>query len=494
MLHLTILCILLLRTIGAVDPDNTGFKPSYHRLLGSKTLYCDARQFVDLLRGRPNSFDDDSLEGRHFKLLSANCEPIVFFFFSRHSARFPEGNDADVYNKHMIQIQDALRQHVNTSSSPDKVAELLNWKPKMQLEHESLITHAGSLEQQDIARRFKKLYPEFFNAKRSDVRLGVTTYLRTAQTAVEFLKEVDDLDLGPDCANSFPIHDLDHQQYSSDGLRSHPCYEELMSKYVKRELSFDEECKAISGIKKFKYPLVERARNPKVVQGIIDNISSRLGFTKLNSPIDIVILNDMYDNCRFETALLEDSIWCKLFTEDELKVLEYIEDVNTYIKGAYGHEARPKQSCPVVKDLLETFLSATEEIGDAGPKKRSVFYFSHATPMKKMLAAFGLFEDSESFSEAAISEFERHLKVPENRNWRISGICPFSANMAFILYRCQVPGTDLVEHKVLSTVTEQPVHLSGCKETVCDSRTFFTQYDSFRDCDLKKICAKRKQN
>lgn len=495
-----ILYFFLQQTVGATDPvgsseDACISESSYHRLLGSKTLYCDARQFVNSPNDRPYSFDKESLEERHSQLLKRNCEPIVFFFFGRHSARFPEGDDADIYNKHMIQIQDALRQHVDESTCPQKVAELFNWKPKMQLEHESLITHIGSLEQRDIARRFKKLYPQFFDAKQSDIKLGVTNYLRTAQTALEFLKEVDNFDLSSDCGkNSSPIHDINHQKYSSDRLRSHPCYQRMMGAYVRRELSFDEECKAIMRVKKFKYPLVERARNPKVVQSIIESISTRLGFSGENSPIDFEMLNSMYDNCRFETALSEGSIWCKLFTEKELKVLEYIEDVNTYIKGAYGSEARPAQSCPVIKDLLETFISATHRSGDVYPQKQSVFYFSHATPMKKVLAVFGLFTDMDSFSESAISEFERTLKIPEDRNWRISGVCPFSANMAFILYRCQNPGTDRVEHKVLSTVTERPVRLSGCQDIVCDSETFFRNYEPLRDCDLRKICAKRNQD
>lgn len=498
-LHCIIVCLFLVLDQGnsyaSADKDGDKcikLKTLDYELYGTKTLYDDARRYLERKDEIPNSFDDDSLEEEHNDLLQKSCKPVVFYFFGRHSARFPDGDDAVQYNKHMAEIQNMLRQHYNETNCPEKYAEFLNWKPKLQFDFDNLITHLGGIEQREIARRFKKLYPEFFNTNKTDIKIGVTTEIRTSQTAVEFLKEVDGLKLEGCEESLLQTHDVDDPNHDPNKLRSHDCYKKMQDNYKRPYLEFHDDCKnRMKGkVTKQKYPLVDRVRDPKVVQEIIESISKKIGFESAEkSPINVDVLNSIYDNCRFENAFLNDSVWCKLFSKKHLKAMEYIEDVNTYYKGGYGVDARVKQSCPLVKDLVEEFIVATKETSHMDQTRRkSIFYFSHATPMKKLLATFGMFKDDESFSESAIAELERSLKAPKRRNWRISLISPFSGNIAFILYRCQKPGKEDVKFKILSAVTEHPVKLGGCGDTDCSSEKFFKTYEPLRTCDLDKIC------
>lgn len=488
-----LIVLLTSRSTSSLDDNKCKkLKTLDFELYGTKTLYGDARKYLERKDELPNSFSESSLEEEHHNLIRKSCRPVLFYFFGRHSARFPDGDDADLYNKHMAEIQNLLRKHHNQTNCPEKTAEFINWRPKLKFNLDNLITHLGTIEQRDIAKRFKLLYPEFFNVKTSNVKIGVTTELRTSQTAVEFLKEVNGLKLDGCDEKSLPTYDVDDPKFDADKVRTHSCYKKMQDNYAKPLLEFHEDCKSRLKSKgnKQKYLLVDRARDPKVVRDIVDSIAKKLGFENgENSPINAAVLDSLYDNCRFENAFLNDSIWCKLFSKKEMKAFEYIEDVNTYYKGGYGAEARPTQSCPLMRDLLEEFVKAAKETSHmTGLQRRSVFYFSHATPMKKVLATFGLFKDDESYTESAIADFERSLKVPKKRDWRISLITPFSANMAFILYRCQKAGKSDVTFKILSTVTEHPVKLGGCKEANCDSDVFFKKYEPLRTCDMSKIC------
>lgn len=478
---------LLIKTSSASDvcPRLEDLK---YELFGTKTIYGDARKYIQQTDDDdlPKGFDDDSLAEEHKDLVKDDCRPLVFYFIGRHSARFPDGEDIDKYNSDLVELVNKLKASGNKCA--DNYKDLLEWRSKMQNKHDNLITDLGAREERDIARRFKKIYPEFFDTEKSDVDIGVTSKIRTAQTGVEFLREVDGLSLPSGCSeSSLPTNDVDRPSYNLDEVRNAACYKNMIDIHEKPFLEFHKKCDKISGETKIKDPLVDRVKDPRNKKRIAHRVAKKLGLESDESdpPIDYHLLDSIYNTCKFENALKNDSVWCDLFEKKDIEALEYMDDVSTYIKGAYGPKARPKQSCPLVKDLIETFSEATR---GSGRSRKSRFYFSHADPMKKLLATFGMFKDDDNFDESSIREFEKDLKAPKKRRWRSSVITPFSANMAFVLYRCEEPGKP-VKHKILATVTEQPVKLGGCSDTDCNSEKFFATYDNLRDCDLENICA-----
>ena len=77
-------------------------------------------------------------------------------------------------------------------------------------------------------------------------------------------------------------------------------------------------------------------------------IADSLGFE------DIFI---MYDLCRYEQARTpeETSPWCAVFDSEDLKILEYYEDLKYWHKEGYFYELNTQFACPLMENLVETF-------------------------------------------------------------------------------------------------------------------------------------------
>ena len=70
-----------------------------------------------------------------------------------------------------------------------------------------------------------------------------------------------------------------------------------------------------------------------------------------------------------------------------------------------------------------------------------------------------------------------------NRTFKISKICPFSANFAVGLYKCNE--TDFV---VKMFVNEELVNIPACGSKVCSYKKFKAYYSSQTTCDYNEIC------
>ncbi|KAF4532550.1 hypothetical protein B566_EDAN010842, partial [Ephemera danica] len=69
--------------------------------------------------------------------------------------------------------------------------------------------------------------------------------------------------------------------------------------------------------------------------------------------------------CSFETAMMqisgEESPWCAVFSENDLQVIEYAEDLRYYWRDGYGFNISRQQACPAVQDLLRHFQRCGHE-------------------------------------------------------------------------------------------------------------------------------------
>lgn len=64
----------------------------------------------------------------------------------------------------------------------------------------------------------------------------------------------------------------------------------------------------------------------------------------------------MHKQCAYETAILGRSPWCAVFTEEDLKVIEFHEDLDDFYKDSFGYDINWQQACPVAQDLFEYIL------------------------------------------------------------------------------------------------------------------------------------------
>ena len=116
------------------------------------------------------------------------------------------------------------------------------------------------------------------------------------------------------------------------------------------------------------------------------------------------------------------------------------------------------------------------------------FAFGHAETVGPLMAALGLFNDSEPLRA---DNFAKHA----DRKFKTSEILPFSANVMFVLYEC-VPD-DQHQTRYFSTnnfflklyVNEVARQIPGCEELHCPYRTVRDWYQAQVDeCDFKKVC------
>jgi multiple inositol-polyphosphate phosphatase/2,3-bisphosphoglycerate 3-phosphatase len=65
----------------------------------------------------------------------------------------------------------------------------------------------------------------------------------------------------------------------------------------------------------------------------------------------------MYDMCRFEKAweVNRFSTWCAVFSKQELKILEYLQDLKHFYYTGPGREINKKLGCPLLKDMFSHF-------------------------------------------------------------------------------------------------------------------------------------------
>lgn len=61
--------------------------------------------------------------------------------------------------------------------------------------------------------------------------------------------------------------------------------------------------------------------------------------------------------CRFENAwyVNRTSVWCSVFNKEELKIMEYREDLNYYYCCGPGREMSAKIGCPLLSDMFQHF-------------------------------------------------------------------------------------------------------------------------------------------
>lgn len=64
----------------------------------------------------------------------------------------------------------------------------------------------------------------------------------------------------------------------------------------------------------------------------------------------------MYLTCSYESALNRagPSPWCSIFSEEDLRTLEFARDLKDYLVDGYGHDINFQQACPLMVDMLNT--------------------------------------------------------------------------------------------------------------------------------------------
>ena len=65
----------------------------------------------------------------------------------------------------------------------------------------------------------------------------------------------------------------------------------------------------------------------------------------------------MYNLCRYEQAREPSmtSVWCAVFEEEDLKVMEYYEELSYWYSNGYFYEINTQFACPLMENLVTSF-------------------------------------------------------------------------------------------------------------------------------------------
>ncbi|XP_050297794.1 multiple inositol polyphosphate phosphatase 1 [Anthonomus grandis grandis] len=380
------------------------------------------------------------------------CTPKKIWMVVRHGTRNPSDKRIEAMNIRLPEIKELI---LNSDSLPNEYIKhrdldlFRKWKSTLDIRDENKLTHEGEEEMLLLAERMQSRLPEIFDNVYSNTsyKFKYTYSQRTKKSAYYFAaglfgkKTAKDVWF-PEPSKRDPI------------LR----FYKLCDKWKK---DVKETVKESGEHRKFE--------NTEHIQKVVDEVTERLGLENKLSVDDISI---MYQTCGFETAWNKKSKspWCSPFTEDNLKVLEYMEDLRYYWQDGYGYDLSYKQACPAFGDMIAHF----DNISDY-PK--ATLYFTHSGTLLKMLAHLGLYKDAEPLTA------DKYDAMSE-RKWKTSLIDSFGTNLAFVLYDCDTT------KKVLTLHQENIVRLPCCPDQdLCDYKQITDHYNrSIQSCDFVEMC------
>ena len=76
-------------------------------------------------------------------------------------------------------------------------------------------------------------------------------------------------------------------------------------------------------------------------------------FQKLIQSIYILAaITVLYEACRYGYAIDQDDTWCRVFTTNHLKILEYGQDLRYFWKYGWGRPINYTPSCHLLQDIV----------------------------------------------------------------------------------------------------------------------------------------------
>ncbi|XP_071450920.1 multiple inositol polyphosphate phosphatase 1 isoform X2 [Hetaerina americana] len=340
-----------------------------------------------------------------------DCKAVQLWTIVRHGTRYPSAKVITSMKEGLPLLKNSILRNYEEGKGAlcrNEYFNFGNWSTHVEEENEKQLTHEGEDEMQDLAERWLTRLPTLLSENYDN-------------SSYEFYK------LCP-----------------------------RWKKYVDKNPASLTEKRAFQ-------------HGPEM-QGVCRRVGKKLGF-------DSITYHDvhlMYVTCGFETAWEKKSRspWCAPFSEDDLKVMEYNEDLEYYWIDGYGFEINYKQACPPLKDLLDRFRSRAAG-GD--PQKKGVFYFTHSGTLLKLISRLGLYKDEEKLRSNNFSK--------AYRKWRVSLLDSFGTNLAFILFRCQD------DFKIGGYHQERPFIIPGCEEHPCPLNQVLHKYqDTILTCEFNKTC------
>ncbi|XP_076549353.1 multiple inositol polyphosphate phosphatase 1 isoform X1 [Osmia lignaria lignaria] len=430
---LSILVLFMLNTINIFAYNCFSYGKNYRCRLGTKTPY----RFI-------LNHDDSPFE-------YSGCSPTKIWLILRHGTRYPGKKHVPAMIEKLPKLQEIILdnyQKNKTDITSEDAASFAEWKITFTEDDMMKLTEEGENEMIDLGERYQARFPTLMTEiyDNQTYRFKYTATHRTEVSAKNFVTGL----FGRYGSHKVWYPETEHK--------------DPILRFYKRcqrwRLEVDKNPSAQIEKEKF--------INSEIYRKMLQNVSKRIGHQ-----VDQEIAHLMYTICGFETAWHDntESPWCKLFSIDDFKVLEFTEDLEYYWIDGYGHKLSYEQACPALRDMFD-FLVSTE-----GPVVSA--YFTHSGTILKLLALLGVAKDDQHLTHDLFSLYA------EGRAWRTGVIDTFASNIAFVLYNCSGIPSVLVLHQ------ERPLYLPGCPLHVpCPLSIMKALYpDHKEECQFDTMCS-----
>jgi len=367
----------------------------------------------------------------------------------RHGTRYPSVKAI----KLMTQTLPELRDRIVKSGQvcPEDLRLLQDWRVDLDVSQEKQLHSEGEREMVLLGHRWRLRLPALLSAySESLFRLRSTLTQRAQASGHSFVTGV---------WPAVPRGDIVWQE---PAIGHDPL------------IRFYKLCQAwIKDVKKNKEANIEKL-NLEQSQRMAEMLSSLEAV--LGVEVSLEEADIMYLMCNFDLAWdpASPSPWCRVFTDQQLQLMEYREDLEYFWIDGPGFDITGDQACVLFSDVLTTF----QNIAAGHQKPSGSFYFTHSGTLLKLLAFLNVFTDEDKMKS---DNFEQM----EGRKWKTSQIGPFGGNIAFVLQKCQ--GS---EYKIGLFVNEVLTSVPGCDGDWCSLDIFISLYPQSEQCNFVEMCAK----
>jgi len=395
----------------------------------TKTAYADSftQEQLDFIKKAENYKID-------------NCVQEQFYLVQRHGSRYPA-------EKQIVLSKDFLEQLDLFTKKRQIQSKILN---ELKLTFHDLprlgLSGHGSQELTGIASRYRQRYPDLFDINnKSEISVISSDLPRTIDSSKYFIKGVYGSSILADQI-------IEKIALNNTMMRLF----ELCTKY---QIEVSTNKTAAIDIPLFK--------NGTEMKNVLE------GFFKRNKIDDSIVANHdhvdllvkLFALCNVEIAHHMPKNWCRLFEDKDYVVLSYLNDLGAYWKKSYGFEIDAKMMFPVIQDII---VQMEKFIFDRPEKQKVHLRTGHAENIYPLVAALGLFKDNE---DLRYDNFEKNI----NRKFKSAVFTPFSANVAFILNKCNQTSnktnqTPYDNYKITFLVNELPLSMINGGKIECSQK------------------------
>ncbi|NWZ75593.1 MINP1 phosphatase, partial [Poecile atricapillus] len=386
--------------------------------------------------------------------LPASCTPLQLRAVLRHGTRYPTAGQI----RRLGELHARLLRRAPGAAACPAAAALADWPMWYEESLDGRLAPQGRRDMEQLARRMAARFPALFAARRR-LALASSSKHRCLQSGAAFRRGLGPtLDFGGD----------EVEVEVNDSLMR---FFDHCAKFV---ALVEENDTAMCQVNAFK-------EGPEMKK-VLEKVASALCLPVEQLNADLVQV--AFLTCSYELAIKNvTSPWCSLFSEEDAKVLEYLNDLKQYWKRGYGYDINSRSSCILFQDIFQHLDKAVEESKSSKPiSSPLIVQVGHAETLQPLLALMGYFKDDEPL---LASNYARQA----HRKFRSGRIVPYAANLVFVLYHCDHVNTSQEEYQVQLLLNEKLLSFQYSNDTISTYTDLKDYYkDILENCHFKEEC------